>query len=147
MKKITIHTDGGSRGNPGQAAVGVVFYNEKGDLVNEYGKYLGDNITNNEAEYNAVIFSLEKFKSVFGKALAKEAEITICSDSELVVNQINGKYKIENEKLQPLFLKLWNLKMDFKSVKIKAVPREKNKEADRVVNEVLDREKKNVKLF
>jgi len=147
MKKITIYTDGGSRGNPGQAAAGVVFVNEKEGKVKEYGKYLGDSLTNNEAEYMAAIFGLEKFKAQFGKRLAKEAEITLCSDSELLVRQMKGKYKIENEKLQPLFLKLWNLCLDFKAVKIKSVLRNKNKEADRVVNEVLDNEKKAPKLF
>ena len=147
MKKITIYTDGGSRGNPGQAAGGVVFCNEKGEKMSEHGKYFGDNLTNNEAEYGAVIFALEKFKALFGKPLAKQAEVTICSDSELLVNQMNGKYKIENEKLQPLFLKLWNLCLDFKTVKIKAISRNKNKDADRVVNETLDNEKKATKLF
>ncbi len=147
MKTITIYTDGGSRGNPGQAAAGVVFFNEKGELVKEYGKYLGDALTNNEAEYMAAIFGLEKYKAHFGKRLAKEAEVLLCTDSELLANQINGKYKIENEKLQPHFLKLWNLCLDFKKVKIKAVPRTKNKEADRVVNETLDAEKKAIKLF
>ncbi len=147
MKKIIIYTDGGSRGNPGQAAAGAVFYNEKGEKIGEFGKYLGDNLTNNEAEYMAAIFGLEKFKAKFGKRLAKEAEVSLNSDSELLVKQITGKYKIENEKLQPLFLKLWNLLLDFKKVTVKAVSRNKNKEADRMVNETLDGEKKATKLF
>ncbi len=147
MKKISIYTDGGARGNPGPAAAGAVFYNEKREKIKEYGKYLGDNLTNNEAEYMAAIFGLEKFKSFFGKRIAKETEVVLCSDSELLVNQLNGKYKIENEKLQPLFLKLWNLRLDFRKVKISAVSRTKNKDADRMVNEVLDGEKKATKLF
>ncbi len=147
MKKVTIYVDGGARGNPGKAAAGVVYCNEKGKKVQEAGKFLGEKLTNNEAEYEAVIFALEKFKALFGKRLAKETEVSICSDSELVVKQMQGKYKIENEKLQPLFLKLWNLCLDFKRVKIRAVRREKNKDADRIVNEVLDKEKKEAKLF
>ncbi len=147
MKKITIYTDGGSRGNPGQAAAGAVFYNEKGEKVKEYGKYLGDGLTNNEAEYMAAIFGLEKFKAQFGKRLAKEAEVELCCDSELLVKQMTGKYKIENAKLQPLFLKLWNLFLDFKKVRIKAISRNKNKDADRMVNDTLDNEKKATKLF
>ena len=147
MKKIIIYTDGGARGNPGQAAAGAVFYNEKGEKIREFGKYLGDNLTNNEAEYMAAIFGLEKFKAEFGKRLAKEAEVSLNCDSELLVKQMIGKYKIENEKLQPLFLKLWNLFLDFKKVTIKAIPRTKNKEADRMVNEALDGEKKATKLF
>jgi ribonuclease HI len=147
MKKITIHTDGGSRGNPGKAAAGAVFYNEKGEIVKEFSKYLGDNLTNNEAEYMGVIFGLEKFKASFGKRLAKETEVNLFTDSELLAMQFQGKYKIENEKLQPLFLKLWNLCLDFKKVKIKAISRNKNKDADRMVNEALDNEKKDNKLF
>ncbi len=147
MKKITIYTDGGARGNPGPAAAGVVVCNQKGEKVKEYGKYLGDKLTNNEAEYLAAIFSLSKFKSDFGKSLAKEAEVEIRSDSELLVNQMKGIYKIENERLQPLFIKLWNLRLDFKKVTFKAISRNLNKEADKLVNEVLDKEKGNASLF
>jgi ribonuclease HI len=147
MKHITIYTDGGSRGNPGKAAIGVVFCNEMGQKIKEFGEYLGDGLTNNEAEYSAVIFALKKFKSVFGKELAKVSEVEIRSDSELLVNQMSGKYKIENEKIQKFFIEIWNLKTDFSGVKFKAIPREKNKEADRMVNEVLDAQMASQKLF
>jgi len=142
MKKIIIYVDGGARGNPGPSAIGVLFCNEKGVCFKRFGEYLGV-MTNNEAEYNAAIFALEKFKSIFGKKLAKETEIEIRSDSELLVNQMNGKYKISEKNLQPLFLKLWNLKLDFKKVKFKFIPRKKNKEADQLVNHVLDSLKNN----
>jgi ribonuclease HI len=66
MKKIIIYTDGGSRGNPGPAALGVVFCNQKGQCFKKYAEFLGENLTNNEAEYRAVIFALEKFKTLFG---------------------------------------------------------------------------------
>lgn len=138
MKKIIIYTDGGSRGNPGRAAAGVVFYNETGQPFKEYSEFLGENMTNNEAEYGAVIFALQKFKSVFGKKLAENTEIEIKSDSELLVKQMNGEYKILDEKIQPLFLRIWNLKFDFKKVKFSSVLREKNKLADKLVNEELD---------
>jgi len=147
MKKIIIYTDGGSRGNPGPAAVGVVFCNEKGQLIKECSEYLGDNFTNNEAEYRAVIFALQKFKALFSKELAKNSEVEIRSDSELMVKQLNAQYKILDEKIQPLFLKIWNLKFDFRSVKMKLIPREKNREADRMANEALDREASVQKLF
>lgn len=147
MKKIIIYTDGGSRGNPGPAAIGVVFCNEKGQIVKSYGEYLGDNMTNNEAEYGAVIFALKKFKAVFGKQLAKNSEIEIRSDSELIVNQLNGKYKILDDKIQKLFIEVWNLKFDFKLIKFKAILRAKNKEADRLVNEALDSKASNKRLF
>ena len=147
MKKIIIYTDGGSRGNPGKAAVGVVFCNEVGQVIQKFGEYLGDNLTNNDAEYHAVIFALKKFKAVFGKKMAEVAEVEVRSDSELLVNQMNGKYKIENEKIQKFFIEIWNLKIDFKEVKFKAIPREKNKEADKMVNEALDAQVGSQRLF
>src|SRR5438876_1358556 len=100
MKKIVIYTDGGSRGNPGKAAIGVVFCNEMGQEIKKFGEYLGDGLTNNEAEYQAVIFGLKKFKALFGKKIAEVSEVEVRSDSELLVNQMNGKYKIENEKIK-----------------------------------------------
>ncbi|GAI31913.1 unnamed protein product [marine sediment metagenome] len=147
MKKIIIYTDGGSRGNPGPAAIGVVFCNEKGQSIKQYSEYLGERFTNNEAEYKAVIFALKKFKALFGKKLAKNSEIQIKSDSELLVKQLNSQYKILDEKIQPLFLEVWNLKFDFKEVKFKSISREKNKEADRLVNEALDAKKSAQRLF
>ena len=140
MKKIIIYTDGGSRGNPGKAAIGAVFCNEKDQKIRDYAEFLGDNITNNEAEYSAVIIALKKFKAIFGKELAKNSDIEIKADSELVVKQLNAEYKVLEPKIQQLFLEVWNLKFDFKNVKFKLIPREKNKEADRLVNEVLDKE-------
>lgn len=147
MKKIIIYTDGGSRGNPGKAAIGVVFCNEKDQVIKKFGEYLGDNLTNNEAEYQAVIFGLKKFKALFGKAITKVSEIEVRSDSELLVNQMNGKYKIEDEKIQKFFIEIWNLKIEFKGIKFKAIPREKNKEADAMVNEALDSQLTSQKLF
>jgi len=140
VKKIIIYTDGGSRGNPGKAAIGVVFCNEKEEIIKRFGEYLGDNLTNNEAEYQAVIFALKKFKAVFGKKIAEVSEVEIRSDSELLAKQMSGIYKIEDEKIQRFFIEIWNLKIDFKGVKFKAIPREKNKEADRLVNEALDQQ-------
>ena len=147
MKKIIIYTDGASRGNPGQAAAGVVVCNEKDQIVNSYSEYLGDKMTNNEAEYKAVIFALKKFKAVFGKKLASSSEIEIRSDSELIVKQLNAEYKILDSKIQPLFLEIWNLKFDFGKIKFKSIPRERNKEADRLANEALDGNKSAQKLF
>jgi len=138
MKKIIIYTDGGSRGNPGKAGIGVVFCNEMGQEIKKYGEYLGDGLTNNEAEYSAVIFALKKFKTLFGKKLAENSEIEIRSDSEFLVKQMNAEYKILDDKIQKLFLEVWNLKLDFESVKFKHIVREKNKEADKMVNEALD---------
>ncbi len=144
MKKITIYIDGGSRGNPGPSAIGAVFCNEKSQIFKEYSEYLGEG-TNNEAEYQSAIFALKKFKALFGKKIAEMSEIEIRSDSELLVEQLNGGYKILEPRLKDLFIEIWNLKTDFKKVKFTLVPRKKNEEADRLVNEALDSQ--NSKLF
>ena len=146
MRKIIIYTDGGSRGNPGPSAVGIVFCNEKGEVIKKYSEAIGE-ATNNEAEYQAAIFALKKFKALFGNKLADHSEIELRSDSELLVKQLNGEYKILESKIQQLFLTAWNLKLDFKKVKFKIIPREKNKEADRLVNEALDSQDKTQKLL
>ena len=141
MKKIIIYTDGGSRGNPGPSATGVVFCNERGQVIKKYSEFLGE-ATNNEAEYQAVVFALKKFKALFGNKLAKSTEVELRADSELLINQLTGHYKILEPKIQQLFLAVWNLKLDFKKIKFKFVPREKNKEADKLVNEALDSQDK-----
>ncbi len=141
MKKIIIYTDGASKGNPGRAGAGVVFCNQKNQVIKKYSKFLGEKLTNNEAEYLALIFALEKFKALFGKQLAKKSDIQIRSDSELVVKQMNGEYKVSEPKIQELFLKVWNLKIDFGRVRFKSIPRNKNKEADKLSNEALEEEK------
>ena len=146
MKKITIFTDGGSRGNPGPSAIGIAFCNEKGEPFKKYSEYLGS-ATNNEAEYLAVIFALKKFKALFGKKIAEGAEVQIKSDSELLVRQLNGQYKVLEEKISKLFLEIWNLKIDFKKIKFVLIPRKKNKEADRLVNECLDGQARNQALI
>lgn len=135
--KIIIYTDGGSRGNPGPAASGVVFCNEKEQIIKKYSDYLGET-TNNVAEYQAVIFALKKFKHLFGNKSAKTSEIELRSDSELLIKQLNGKYKILEPKIQFLFIAVWNLKLDFKKIEFKLIPRQQNKEADQLVNEALN---------
>lgn len=147
MKEIIIYIDGGSRGNPGPSALGAVFCNEKGGIIKTFSEYLGDDLTNNAAEYHACIFALKKFKALYGKKLAKNTKIEIRSDSELLVKQMTGEYKILDEKIQALFLEVWNLRIDFKAVKFKQISREKNKEADKLVNEELNRTAANRKLF
>jgi len=147
MRKIIIYTDGGSRGNPGPAAIGVVICNEKNQVIKKYSQYLGENLTNNEAEYQAVIFALKKLKVLFGKKLAKNLEVEIRSDSELLAKQLRGLYKILNPQIGNLFLKVWNLKFDFKKIKFKFISREKNKEADKLVNEALKEQDRAQKLL
>jgi ribonuclease HI len=136
--KFIIYTDGGSRGNPGPSAIGVVICNEKGEPIKKYSESIGD-ATNNEAEYQAVIFALKKAKALYGKDKMKESQIEIRLDSELVAKQLDHEYKIEEPNIQPLFLKVWNLMLDFDIIEFKYIPREENKEADRLVNEALDK--------
>lgn len=136
-EKIIIYTDGGSRGNPGPAGVGVVICNNKNQILKKYSKEIGVR-TNNEAEYEAVILALQKAKQILGKEKVKKMEIEIRMDSELVCRQLSGEYKIKEEKLFPLFIKLHNLKMDFGGISFKEIPRNQNKEADALVNATMD---------
>lgn len=131
MTKFVINTDGGARGNPGPAALGVVLGNK------HYAETIG-RTTNNVAEYRAVVFALKKAKQLLGKKKALEAEIEVRTDSELMQRQLTGRYKIENKDLQPLFLEIWNLRLDFKKVDFIHVPRAQNSGADKLVNEALD---------
>ena len=136
-EKLIVYTDGGSRGNPGPAALGVVIQDAKGNMIKRYGERLGIK-TNNEAEYEAVIHALKKIKALYGGANAKKMAVDMRMDSELVSKQLNGVYKIEKERLFPLFIKVWNLRMDFGKIGFTHVPRIQNKEADKILNEVLD---------
>lgn len=137
-----MYTDGGSRNNPGPAAVGV--YVET--LRKQYGHYIGQK-TNNEAEYEAVIFGLKKIKQLSGKDRIKDTEIEIYLDSELVERQLNHVYKIKEEKIQKLFIEVWNMMLDFGKVTFNHIPREKNKVADNLVNKALDEEEKQTRLI
>ncbi|RJQ14621.1 reverse transcriptase-like protein [Candidatus Parcubacteria bacterium] len=140
--KIVIYADGGSRGNPGPAAIGVVFKQLSGSgevKYKEYAEVIGEK-TNNEAEYQAVIFALKKAKALFGSKKIKDLDIEFYLDSELVSKQLGGQYRIDEDKLKNLFVDVWNLRLDFGKINFKHIPREQNKEADRLVNQVLDKE-------
>lgn len=134
-EKVIIYTDGGSRGNPGPAAIGVLIGPTPGGK--RYAETIGET-TNNVAEYKALIFGLKKAKHLVGGDKAAETEIEIRSDSELIVSQLKGEYKIKDEELKPLFIDAWNLKQDFKSVEFKLISREDNKIADRLLNDALN---------
>lgn len=121
-----VYCDGGARGNPGPAGAGVVIVTPDGQVRN-YKKFLGQK-TNNQAEYQALIFGLQRAKALG----AKEAECYL--DSQLVTEQANRKFKIKNPDLAPLFVKVWNLTLSFKKVTFKHIPREQNKGADKLVN-------------
>lgn len=131
MNKLIIYTDGGARGNPGPAAIGAIVGNE------EYSEYIGE-ATNNVAEYSAVILALKKAKHLVGAEKIKETEIEVRSDSELLVNQMKGLYRVKEQTLKILFMEVWNLKTEFKDVAFVHIPREKNSQADALVNKELD---------
>ena len=135
ISKAIIYADGGSRSNPGPSALGVVIADENGKILKEYSHYLGE-ATNNQAEYEAVIFALQKAKQL------KIKEIELRVDSELIGKQLLGQYKIKDPDLQPLFIKAWNLRLDYDQVDIKIIPREQNKMADKLVNRELDSKNK-----
>jgi ribonuclease HI len=135
MDKLIMYTDGGARGNPGPAAVGVAIFDVANthDPVKTFSKYLGET-TNNQAEYRALLAGLELAKE-FGPK-----HVVCYLDSELVVKQVTGLYKIREAGLQELAVDVIRAKNNFDIVEFKHVPREKNKLADQLVNEALDKE-------
>ncbi|HSE28984.1 MAG TPA: reverse transcriptase-like protein [Candidatus Saccharimonadales bacterium] len=128
---LIIYADGGSRGNPGPSASGFVILDSSEKLIFEGGKYLGIT-TNNQAEYNAVRFALDKARELGGR------EIEVRLDSLLVVNQLNGVYQIKNRDLWPIHTYIKNISKEFKHISFSHVRREFNKEADAMVNKILD---------
>jgi ribonuclease HI len=133
METIVMYSDGGSRGNPGPAALGVFIET----LDKRFGEYLGEK-TNNEAEYAAIAAGLRKIKATIGKEKAKKTHVECRMDSELACRQLNHVYKIENAKLQPLFFEVWNLMLDFGQVSFSHIPRERNAVADAEANKAMD---------
>jgi ribonuclease HI len=125
------NVDGGSRGNPGPAAYGVVVRDPRGEIVARLKKYIGKN-TNNVAEYFGLIAALDYAQNHGIRALRVE------SDSELMVKQMRGQYKVKSEELKPLFERAKKMSQAFESFRINHVYREQNKEADALVNQALD---------
>ena len=128
---LLIHIDSAARGNPGPAAIGVVLAESGGRTLREHGARIGET-TNNEAEYRALLCSLE---------LARETGAThlrVHSDSELLVKQMNGLYRVKNEQLLPLYLQARALCAGFSSVEITYIPRSRNRRADQLANLALD---------
>ena len=130
-KLLVINTDGGARGNPGPAGIGLVIKDESGELVYSHGAYIGET-TNNVAEYSALIKALEESVNLGGTSLR------IQMDSELIVKQMQGVYKIKEPTLQELAAKVITLLKKFDHYTFVHVRREFNKEADAMVNQALD---------
>lgn len=129
--RYIVHTDGAARGNPGPAAIGVVIEDEQGRTVYEASRALGVR-TNNEAEYMALITALEYLKDV------RPAEVEFRLDSELVVKQIGGQYKVKEPRLQALHGQVIMLLNAVKKFRFRHVRREQNARADELANEALD---------
>jgi ribonuclease HI len=130
--KLVLHVDGGARGNPGPAAIGVVVSDPAGEVVTTFSDTIGET-TNNVAEYRALLRGLE---------LAAEhgaTEIQVINDSELIARQVTGVYKVKHQAMQELHREAMALLQRFDSWSIDSVPRAQNAEADSLVNEALDR--------
>ncbi len=123
MEEIIVYTDGASRGNPGPAGIGIMLCTRQGKILGEIAEYIGET-TNNVAEYRAVIRGLEE-------ALAYQAKrVVVATDSQLLVRQIQGLYKVKNAGLQPLFQQVVALRKEFDHSEFIHIPRERNIRAD-----------------
>ena len=130
-KKVIIYVDGGSRGNPGPSGVGVVILDANGKRLKEVSRYIGET-TNNISEYNALLYGLEE------ALILRVDEIVVNLDSELVAKQLTGDYRVKDSGLKPLFERAMNMLKSFKSFEIRHIEREKNKEADKLVNRAIN---------
>ncbi len=130
IRKVIIHTDGAAESNPGPAAIGATIKDEQGKLLVAISQRIGW-ATNNQAEYRAVIVALEKASELGAQ------QIDIKLDSQLVVRQINGRYRVKNADLKLLHQRAEKLLSQFKGFTISHIPRERNREADRLASRAL----------
>lgn len=131
--KVVVHVDGGARGNPGPAAIGVVVAGPNGEVLDEFAERIGV-ATNNVAEYQALLRGLERAKALGAR------EIEIVNDSELVARQVSGVYKVKHPAMKPLHAKAMAALREFDRWRVRSVPRADNARADELVNEALDAE-------
>jgi ribonuclease HI len=131
--QITIFSDGGSRGNPGPAGIGAVLLDAQGEKLAEVSDFIGD-ATNNQAEYLALLAGLKKACQL------DASSVVMFLDSKLVVEQVAGRWKIKDLELRKLAEKIHVLLSEFKTWEIEHIPREKNRAADRLANQALDRQ-------
>ena len=133
---IQIFTDGASRGNPGPAGIGgLIIHNE--ETIFELSQYLGTQ-TNNVAEYSALFEILKKLIVLVPSSNLTNEEIICMADSELMIKQLNGEYKIKHPNLIPIFQNIKKLTKSIPKIKFKHIPREENKEADQLANMAID---------
>ncbi|TSC69263.1 MAG: ribonuclease H [Parcubacteria group bacterium Gr01-1014_56] len=137
VEKIIIYTDGGARGNPGPAGIGVVISDAEGKKVREISEYIGK-ATNNYAEYEALVRALIESKNMFGEKL-RGMQIEVRMDSELVVRQLTGLYKVKEPGLKEQFARIAMMRLqDAPNMTFTHIPREKNAHADELVNKAID---------
>ncbi len=129
--ELQLFTDGASRGNPGEAGAGAVIQNSQGEELLACGEYLGQ-CTNNVAEYKALILGLKKIQEMDGR------QVAVFMDSELIIRQLQGRYKVKNANLKPLFDQAKQLLNSLDTYRVAHIPREKNKRADELANEGID---------
>jgi ribonuclease HI len=129
--KVVVNVDGGSRGNPGPAAIGVVVADPEGEVLDEVAEAIGV-ATNNVAEYRALLRGLERARELGA------SEIEIINDSELIARQLTGQYKVKHPAMKPLYLEAMAALRGFERWKIRTVPRALNASADALVNAALD---------
>ncbi|MDE2213062.1 MAG: ribonuclease HI family protein [Patescibacteria group bacterium] len=138
MATLTMYTDGGARGNPGPAGAGAALFNEAGKEVATVSDYLGE-ATNNVAEYEALLRALMRAESLYGKRL-QTMTIHVRMDSELIVRQMQGVYKVKEPKLKEFFSRIAEFRLErAPNITFEHIPREQNKRADALVNEAIDR--------
>ena len=135
---FTIHADGGARGNPGPAGAGAIIRDEFGNAIASVSKFLGTR-TNNFAEYEAVILAFDTLVKLVPKKKHKETNVIVKMDSELVVKQMRGAYKVKNPILKEQRVRLAQIAVAFGVVSFTHVPREENSDADTLANEAMDR--------
>lgn len=139
IEPLIIHCDGAARGNPGQAGIGVLVNDSSGKEIRKISRYIGI-ATNNKAEYAALIESALLVNNIKKEANRSVIKAIFFLDSELVVNQINGVYKVKNTGLKPLFSEVKGL-LEGINYQMRHIPREENKDADMLANEGIDKGK------
>jgi ribonuclease HI len=130
-ERVVVHVDGGARGNPGPAGVGVVLTDERGEEVDRANAYIGE-ATNNVAEYRAVLLGIDRAHALGAR------ELEIVNDSELIARQLTGQYRVKKEDLRMLHAQATEALRGFERWSIRSVPREKNEVADALVNDAID---------
>ena len=131
--RLTVHVDGGARGNPGPAAIAAVISDENGEVIHEASETIG-RATNNVAEYRALLLGIERAKQLGA------TEVDLVGDSELIVKQVRGEYKVKDAGLRPLHSAAQSALGDFAEWSLRHVKRAYNAEADALVNQALDAE-------